>query len=196
MGTDKFNNIKIDKYENLINVLKTGDIFLCSGNYLVSKLIKKVSESMFSHTGIIVKWGEHTLIMESVEDDGVRIVPLEHYIKNYENSNNRYNGSLFIARHELLQNVNDDSEMIRNLIKVGFSLLNSGYDKNEIAQIVARIGLGIGRHEDNNEYICSEFVNECFKKKIGVEFLTDSEGFIFPEHIVADHHVLPIAQIE
>lgn len=27
MGTDKFNNIKIDKYENLINVLKTGDIF-------------------------------------------------------------------------------------------------------------------------------------------------------------------------
>ncbi|MEM5687949.1 hypothetical protein AAHB49_25150 [Bacillus cereus] len=47
----------------------------------MSKLIKKVSESMFSHTGIIVKWGEHTLIMESVEDDGVRIVPLEHYIK-------------------------------------------------------------------------------------------------------------------
>ncbi|WP_377918492.1 YiiX/YebB-like N1pC/P60 family cysteine hydrolase [Bacillus songklensis] len=195
MGTDKFKNITVDKYENLINVLKSGDIFFCSGNYLVSELIKKVSGSMFSHTGIIIKWGEHTLVMESVEDDGVRMVPLEHYINNYENSNKRYNGSLYVARHKLLENLNNEDEMIRNLIKIGLSLLNRSYDKNEIARIVARIGLGIGRHEDNEEYICSEFVNECFKK-IGIEVLTDSEGYIFPEHIAIDQHVYPIAQIE
>ncbi|MFC3886124.1 YiiX/YebB-like N1pC/P60 family cysteine hydrolase [Bacillus songklensis] len=195
VGTDKFKNITVDKYENLINVLKSGDIFFCSGNYLVSELIKKVSGSMFSHTGIIIKWGEHTLVMESVEDDGVRMVPLEHYINNYENSNKRYNGSLYVARHKLLENLNNEDEMIRNLIKIGLSLLNRSYDKNEIARIVARIGLGIGRHEDNEEYICSEFVNECFKK-IGIEVLTDSEGYIFPEHIAIDQHVYPIAQIE
>jgi hypothetical protein len=195
MGTQKFKNIRIDKYENIINVLKTGDIFLCSGNYLVSQLIKEVSTSMFSHVGIIVKWGEHILLMESVEDDGVRIVPLDHYLYNYENSNQKYNGSLYVARHNLLANLNNEDENIKTLTKTGLNLLNRSYDKNEIARIIARIGLGMGKHKDNNEYICSEFVNECFKK-IGIEIMTGPEGFIFPEHIAADQNVEPIAQIE
>lgn len=195
MGTEKFKNIKVEKYENVVGVLKSGDIFLCSGNYWVSELIKKVSGSKFSHSGIIVKWGEYPLVMESVEDDGVRMVPLEQYVKNYENSNKRYNGSLYVARHKLLAKLNDEDEMIKNLIKNGLSLLNKGYDKNEIAQIIARIGIGVGKHKDNEKFICSEFVKECFHK-IGIELLTDAHGFIFPGHIAADQHVVPIAQIE
>lgn len=195
MGTDKFKNIRTEKYDNLIKDLKSGDILLCCGNYLVSQLIKSISKSMFSHVGIIVKWEENILLMESVEDDGVRMVPLEHYIKNYENSNNRYNGSLYVARHKLLEGLNDEDDKIRKLIKEGLSLLNRAYDKNEIAEIIARIGLGIGKHNDNQEYICSEFVNECFKK-INIEFLDDSKGYIFPEHIASDPNTKPIAQIE
>lgn len=195
MGTDKFKNIRAEKYDNLIKDLKSGDILFCSGNYLISQLIKSVSKSMFSHVGIIVKLEENILLMESVEDDGVRMVPLDHYINNYENSNNRYNGSLYVARHKLLEDLSDEDDKIRKLIKEGLSLLNRSYDKNEIAQIVARIGLELGKHNDNKEYICSEFVNECFKK-INIEFLVDSKGYIYPEHIAADPNTSPIAQIE
>lgn len=195
MGTDKFKNIRIEKYDDLIKDLKSGDILLCSGNYLVSELIKSVSNSMFSHVGIIVKWEENVMFMESVEDDGVRMIPLEHYINNYENSNSRYNGSLYVARHKSLENLNNGDDKVKNLIKEGLSLLNRPYDKDEIARIVARIALGLGKHSDDYEYICSEFVDECFKK-IGIKFITDSEGFIFPEHIAADQNIDPIAQIQ
>jgi hypothetical protein len=73
-------------------------------------------------------------------------------------------------------------------------LLNRNYDKNEIAEIVARIGLDIGRHRNDDEYICSEFVNECFKQ-LDIELLLDPMGFIFPEHIAADQKVKPLFEI-
>ena len=57
-------------------------------------------------------------------------------------------------------------------------LLNRNYDKDEIAKIVARIGLGIGRHRNDKEYICSEFVDECFKE-LEIKLSRDRAGFIF-----------------
>ncbi|KAA6452494.1 YiiX/YebB-like N1pC/P60 family cysteine hydrolase [Bacillus atrophaeus] len=193
MSSDKFKSINTIKYKELKNDLRTGDLLLCSGEYLVSKLIKQVSNSLFSHVGIIVKWKGLSLIIESVEDDGVRIVPLEHYLTNYENTNKRYNGKLYIARHKQLNE--DESEKQNNIIVKGLSLLNKNYDKSEIAQIVARIGLGVGKHIDNEEFICSEFVDVCFKEA-DICFTSDTKGFIFPEHIAADVNVIPIAQID
>ncbi|MCY8466848.1 YiiX/YebB-like N1pC/P60 family cysteine hydrolase [Bacillus atrophaeus] len=195
MGTSKFTNVNVEKYENLLNSIKTGDVFLCSGNYLVSELIKKASNSMFSHVGLLLRWNDQLLLIESVEDDGVRMIPLEHYIKNYENTNRKYNGTMFIARHKQIESISDGDEKINTLIDKGLSLLNRNYDKKEIARIIARIGLGIGKHEDNDEYICSELVYECFNK-IGVKFSIEDDGFIFPEHIAADQNIFPIAQIE
>ncbi|MEC2198088.1 YiiX/YebB-like N1pC/P60 family cysteine hydrolase [Bacillus subtilis] len=193
MSTDKFESIKIIKYRDLNNDLKNGDLLLCSGEYLVSKLIKQVSNSQFSHVGFIVKWKGLSLLIESVEDDGVRIVPLEHYLNNYENTNKGYNGKLYIARHKQLNN--DNVEKQNKIIVKGLSLLNKNYDKSEIAQIVARIGLGLGKHKNNEEFICSEFVDVCFKEA-DICFSSDEKGFIFPEHIAADPNVIPIAQLE
>lgn len=194
MGTNKFNDINQISYEQAIREIQTGDIILCSGQYLVSELIKKASNSIFSHVGILFRWNEHIMILESVEDDGVRAIPLWHYVKNYENSNRKYNGYIYVARHEMIKNSNLSSGKIRIFFEEAINSLNRNYDKNEIARIVARIGLGIGRHEDNDEYICSEFVDECFKK-LEVEFSRDSMGYILPEHIAADPNIKPLFQI-
>ena len=192
MSSDKFKSIKTIEYTELKNDLRTGDLLLCSGEYLVSKLIKQVSNSLFSHVGIILEWKGLLLIIESVEDDGVRIVPLEHYLTNYENTNKSYDGKLYIARHKQLNE--DGGEKQNTIIVKGLSLLNKNYDKSEIAQIVARIGLGVGKHRDNEEFICSEFVDVCFKEA-DICFTSDKKGFIFPEHIAADENVIPIARI-
>ncbi len=56
MSSDKFKSINTIEYTELKNDLRTGDLLLCSGEYLVSKLIKQVSNSLFSHVGIILKW--------------------------------------------------------------------------------------------------------------------------------------------
>ena len=72
--------------EQAKNNIKTGDILYCSGRYLVSEMIKKLSNSLFSHVTSLIYWNEHVLVLESVEDDGIRVVPLSHYLYNYENS--------------------------------------------------------------------------------------------------------------
>ena len=94
----------------------------------------------------------------------------------------KYNGELFIARHKAINDPNFDSGKMAKMLGKAVDLLNHNYDKDEIAKIVARISLGIGRHSDDQEYICSEFVDECFKQ-LEIEITHDSKGFIYPEHV-------------
>lgn len=194
MGTSKFNSLNNISFELAKNEIKTGDILLCSGNYLVSELIKKLSGSLFSHVGLLVHWNEHILIVESVEDDGVRVVPLSHYLYNYENSKNKYKGKMYVARHDVVGSPDFDKEKLKAMCGRAINLLNRNYDKEEIGKIVARIGLGIGRHKEDDEYMCSEFVDECFKE-LGIELSRDSKGFIFPEHIAADVKVKALFEV-
>lgn len=194
MGTAKFNEINEITYQQVKGEIKTGDILLCSGRYLVSELIKKASDSIFSHVALLFYWNDRVIVLESVEDDGVRAVPLSHYLYNYENNGKIYNGELYIARHEVINSPNFDEEKLKRMFGKAVDLLNRNYDKDEIAQIVARIGLGIGRHKDDDEYICSEFVDECFKE-LEIELFRDQKGFILPEHIAADPNIKPLYRI-
>ena len=194
MGTSKFDGINQVSYEQAKNKIKTGDILFCSGRYLVSEMIKKLSNSVFSHVALLVYWNEHVLVLESVEDDGVRVVPLSHYLYNYENSKEKYNGEMYVARHEVVDSPDFDKEKIKRMCGKAIDLLNRNYDKDEIAKIVTRISLGIGRHSDDFEFMCSEFVDECFKQ-LEIELSRDLMGFIFPEHIAADPKVKPLFEI-
>ena len=194
MGTSKFNGVNQLSYEQAKKEIKAGDILFCSGSYLVSELIRKASDSIFSHVGLLFFWNDRLVVLESVEDDGVRAVPLSHYLYNYENSKKKYNGKLYVGRHAAVDDPNFDKEKIKRMLGKAVDLLNRNYDKGEIAEIVARIGLGIGRHRDDEEYICSEFVDECFKQ-LDIELLGDSIGFLYPEHIAADSNIKPLFEI-
>lgn len=194
MGTSKFNGINKLSYEQARREIQQGDILFCSGRYLVSELIKNTSDSIFSHVGLLCYWNDRLVVLESVEDDGVRAVPLSHYLFNYENSKKKYNGELYIARHLSINDPDFENKKMKKMLGKAVDLLNHNYDKDEIAKIFARISLGIGRHSDDQEYICSEFVEECFKQ-LEIELLHDSKGFIYPEHIAADPNVKPLFEI-
>ena len=194
MGTNKFDGINQVSFDEAKKEIKTGDILFCNGNYLFSELIKKASDSIFSHIALLFYWDEYIFVLESVEDDGVRTVPLSHYVYNYENSGRKYNGELYIARHEVINNTNFDKRKIKKMFEKVVDLLNRNYDIDEIAKIASRISLGIGRHHDDYEYTCSEFIDECFKQ-LEIEVSHDAKGFIFPEHIAADSNVKPLFEI-
>ncbi len=194
MGTKKFIGVHQLTYDQALKEIQTGDILFGSGDYLVSQLIKKASNSMFSHVGMLCHWNDRVVIFESVEDDGVRAVPLSHYLFNHENSNQRYVGKLYVGRHETLNDPNFEKGKLPRLVGKAIDLLNRSYDKNGIAEIVARIGLGIGRNKNDEQYICSEFVDECFRQ-IHIKFPRDPKGFIYPEHIADDANVKPLFEI-
>ncbi|MCA1030908.1 hypothetical protein LCL95_07740 [Bacillus timonensis] len=188
MEIKKFKNIHKLQYAEARAHLQTGDLFLCSGNHIISDLIKKFSNSMFSHVGMILRWNDRILLFESVEDDGVRVIPLSQYVFNFENSEKPYSGRLFIGRHRALHSNNFDQNHLNEMFGKAADLLNKKYDKNEIAHIVSRIALGRAKHKDNEAYMCSEYVDVCFKH-IGIHFNRESSGFIFPGHIAKDEQV-------
>ena len=190
MATKKFDHLKKEHYQAIRQNIHTGDIFFASGNYAISKMIEHFSNSIFSHVGFIFTWNDRILLLESVEDDGVRVVPLSQYVNDYKNSKKPYDGRIFIARY----NTPLDTDAVNKMLGTAADNLNRKYDKDEIAKILARVTLRLGTHKENDAYICSEFVDICFQS-IGIKFLRDPEGYIFPEHIAADIHVVPKYEI-
>ena len=73
-------------YAALRTKLKSGDILFASGDYLVSKAIQKMTGSPWSHVGIVFRLDsiDRMLLLESVEDMGVRFAPLSKYLDDYE----------------------------------------------------------------------------------------------------------------
>jgi hypothetical protein len=176
-------------YTALRPQLRSGDLFFCAGKYLVSRAIQQLTGSPWSHVGIIFRAEkiDRVLLLESVEDMGVRFA-LSKYLDDYENAR-PYRGDMVVARVSALKPTD-----IPRIAGFGVDELTRPYDKDEIAKIVARIALGIGRMERDREYICSELVYECFAHA-GMGFAYNPKGFISPEDVWIDYQVQPLARI-
>jgi hypothetical protein len=171
-------------YDEVRPRLRSGDLLFTSGDYALSRLIQVGTNSAWSHVGIIIRIKEinRVLLLESVEDMGVRFAPLSKYLEDYDGE--PYRGRIVIARMKGL--------VVRSLIpgaQFGVDMLTRPYDKEEIARITARIGLGaLGIRQKpakNGTYICSELVYECLKRA-GKTIAYNSSGFISPEDVWRD----------
>jgi len=182
--------LSITPYQELRPQLKSGDLLFASGDYLVSKAIQKMTDSPWSHVGIVFKLDsiDRMLLLESVENMGVRFAPLSKYLNDYENRK-PYKGRVVLGRCSDV-----DQDIVNGLAKFGIDELTRPYDKDEIGNILARITLGIGKKERDRDYICSELVYECFAS-VGREFGYDTRGFISPENIWVDNKVSLVGRI-
>lgn len=177
-------------YSDVRAKLKSGDILFTSGDYLISKAIQKMTGSPWSHVGIVFRLDsiDRILLLESVEDMGVRFAPLSKYLNDYEDRK-PYKGRAVLARCKDVT-----SETIVGLSTFGIDELTQPYDKDEIAKIMARITLGIGKKERDREYICSELVYECFARA-GKEFAFNPNGFISPEDVWVDEKLSLVGRV-
>ncbi len=177
-------------YADLRTTLKSGDLFFTSGDYLISKAIQKMTGSPWSHVGIILRLDsiDRVLLLESVEDTGVRFAPLSKYLRDYENGR-PYKGRAVISRCSDVT-----AGTVASLTSFGIDELTQPYDKDEIAKIMARITLGIGRKKRDREYICSELVYECFARA-GKEFAYNPKGFISPEDVWGDEKLSLVGRL-
>lgn len=184
------NVLPVLSYSDLREKLKSGDLFFASGDYLVSKAIQKVTGSPWSHVGIVFRLDsiDRVLLLESVEDMGVRLAPLSKYLDDYENGK-PYKGRIVIARCKDV-----DSDTVVGLSTFGIDELTQPYDKDEIAKILARVTLGLGKKKKDREYICSELVHECFLHS-GKEFEYNEKGFVSPEDVWLDKKLALIGRI-
>jgi hypothetical protein len=182
--------LPVTPYEDLRDSLASGDLLFASGDYLLSKAIQKVADAPWSHVGIVFRLDDidRIMLLESVEDTAVRFIPLSKYLTDYEHEK-PYKGLAVLARCDGV-----DAEIVSGLAGFGIDELSHPYRNEEIADIVARIALGMGKRERDRQYICSELVYECFSHA-GKEFEYDVLNFIAPEHIWINERVSLIARI-
>ena len=208
--TTKFDNLNAVAYAELRGRICNGDLLFCGGNFAFSKAIRYLSgRSKVSHVGIVYWWNDRLMVMESVETDGVRLVPVSQYISNYENTGKAYRGRLYLARDRRLirpvepgQSVQDesgeparpDNAQVDVLLGRAATMLNKKFSFKDVLVFFMQGNTGRFHYEDNDEFLCSEFVAKCYAG-VGILYEGDGHGFIAPEHIAASDHVEVLVEI-
>ena len=166
----------------------SGDLLLCSGSGIFSRMIQAGTKSAWSHVGFVMRLDaiDRVMVLESVEPIGVRTVPLSKYLTDYDSEGNPYPGRIAIARHgDFTAKANPGR--LRRFGQFAVDLFGYPYDKDEIARIAARIAASYlpftaadkKSLKRDREYICSEYVWECYKS-LGIRIEHDERGFIAP----------------
>jgi uncharacterized protein YycO len=127
--------------------LKTGDVLHCSGNRLLSKIIKAFTRSKFSHTALFIEiWGQPYII--DAQADGVNVRPFDEWQKKYDYD---------IVAHRFSGELDREALSKRAMTKVG----HTGYD---IEGLVIRqphkifTGKWKEKGDTTERMYCSEFV--------------------------------------
>ena len=188
IATKRFPKRPPVRYRELRPELRSGDLLLCSGTGMFSRMIQAASDSVWSHVAFVMRLDaiDRVMVLESLEPIGVRTVPLRKYVEDYDSCGNPYPGRLAIARHDEFEE-KANGRALRRLGKFAVDLFGYPYDRDEVARIAARIvaaKMGSSRLRAravrrDREYICSEYVWECYKSLgVGIEY--DRRGFVAP----------------
>ena len=187
----QFPKLTTRAYDEARQNIRNGDVLMASGSYMFSKLIQKATNSCWSHVAFVMRLDEidRVMVLESIEGKGVRTVPLSEYVKNFEGTGQGYQGRLAIARHQNFATQATPTKL-RAMAQFAVDRFARPYDDEELARITARIvgsfiGFKKGEIKRNEEYICSEYVFECYKQ-LGLNIAYDKRGFVAPADFAND----------
>ncbi len=174
--------LPVKPYDEVRDMLKTGDIFFTSGSYLFSGFIQRLTKSTWSHVAVIYKDEElgRVLVLEAEPFYGIRLIPLSKYLKDYQGKRKPYKGQIVLSR----LNVEVPKSNVNKGISFGLDALTRPYDNYEILRIMIRILFRITKREKNRNYICSEFVRAVLAKSNIIMPYQDT--YISPDNIWQD----------
>ena len=190
---------KVIPYERLRDQIRDGDLMLCSGSAVFSRLIQVATESIWSHVGFVMWLPSlgRLMVLESVESAGVRSVPLSSYLGDYNGTGRGYPGNVLIARHDDFAN----RALTDEFIEFAVDRFGWPYHADQIVNIAARIASRgiLGKvHPDTDKeraFICSEYVDACYRR-LGVTVHWDQFGFVAPADFANDRKVHAIGILD
>lgn len=132
-------------------MFKTGDILHCSGERLLSRIIKRVTKSKFSHSAVFIEiWGQAYVIDSQAK--GTNLIPFDEWEK-------KWNYTYEVHRNPSIIN---EEERRKFAIKALSRSGSTGYD---FASLLIRQPIylltGNWREKEEKKYkrmYCSEFV--------------------------------------
>lgn len=191
IAVKRFPKGQVVNYGSYRSKIKSGDLLLCSGSKAFSRIIQAGTKSVWSHVGFVMRLDaiDRVMVLESVESIGVRTVPLRKYLTDYDSIGSPYPGGMVIVRHKDFEDIaaKANTTKLNKLGKFAVDLFGYPYDTEEIARIAARIAASYipftkkdkKALKRNREYICSEYVWECYKA-VGIHIPSNTKGFIAP----------------
>jgi hypothetical protein len=162
--------------------LQTGDLIFASGHALLSKVIQHLTDSAWSHLGMVVRLGDDLFVLDCYALTGARLLPFDTFIGKHETILG-YAGLLAIARYagiSVLQR-NMIQQYARQQVGLGFAytgLINvmSCLLKNKPTSDISVM------QTPKTRLLCSELVYACFAHA-GIALHVDQRGFISPASI-------------
>jgi hypothetical protein len=194
--------LKAQPYAKVRRLVRNGDLLLCSADDLFSKTIRWATRSPWSHIAIAFRLEplDRVMVIESVQQIGVRCVPLSNFVKYTSTGQHPYPGRIILARHEDFAHKASKAGMKR-LGAFAADRLGDKFAPGELFKIATRVLMGrferhmphfLGPHD---EFICSEYVGRCFEQ-VGIEIPWDELGFLAPGDFARDPKVHAVAQIQ
>ena len=202
---DVLTTLKPEPLSALTRRIRDGDILLCSGADPFSKLIGWATRSPWTHVALAYRWPAlgRIMVFESVQQLGVRTVPIAKFISQSSSGKKPYPGKIILARHDDYADKGGKagSAAMERLADFAVDRFGQPFAGLEILKIAARICLGSLDRKmpkamgPKNEFICSEYAAKCFHA-VGIEIEWDGLGFIAPADFARDPKTRAIAQFK
>jgi hypothetical protein len=198
---DVFETHRPQPYAEIRDLVRDGDLLLCSATDPMSRLIRWATRSPWSHVAMAFCMEEidRVMVVECVERMGVRAVPLSTFIARTSSGTHPYPGRILLARHRGMS-AKSRRRPMKKMADFAFDRLGDRFSQAEMAKIALRIALGRFRRKlhpslgPKHEFICSEYAARCLEA-VGVKIPWDGLGFIAPADFARDPRLEAVAQI-
>ncbi len=158
--------------------LKNGDVLLYKGQGPISWIIKKVTKSEYSHSGIVVWWNNRLMVMEARSKKGVIVSPLSRSICGYKGTVEWYTAKKRLTKKER-QKMVEYAE-----IELGKKYNTSLVLVDLIAKLFKITGLGTtDTLGESSKQFCSYYVAQIYNS-IGLDLTPNkNDCFMSPDDI-------------
>ncbi len=164
------------QYDDARSRIRNGDVLLYKGQGIISRLIRWITRSDYSHAGLAVWWNERLMVMEAV-GKGVVVTPLSSNIGHYNGDVDWFWCTKEISEEDRTRLVQRAQEELGKrfarcgMLLVGLCLaLKQPLDKDDTFYTSRR-------------FFCSFYVAAAYNS-IGLDLRKDrSDGFTTPDDI-------------
>lgn len=171
----------IVRYSEIRKSIRDGDILLFRGNYLISKLFRKVDKSYYSHAALVAWWDDRLMVLQA-EGAGIQAVPMSVAVDIYPGKVDWYK-----LRHE---DFSDPQEKLAHVLTEAKSDLGLAYGYVDLLRNIWRWITKVKLRDPMKPHamFCSEYVERSYR--VGGMPLTDRPDVTtMPKHIAASKHL-------
>lgn len=179
-------------YQSLRQHIRTGDLLLFRGNYVLSHVIESLSDSPYSHVAILARWKDRVVAFQA-DTRGVEILPVSKMVC-------RYNGKVdWWSRVAGFGNEGFEEKLLDKAL----TLLGTRYGYLPLISLGFRILLGRtlnarDAHATPDSLFCSQFVSECYREASDGLFDVNpnlNDASTSPADFVRSGHFVPRYQL-